>query len=323
MSTGLMHFRNLFLLPENHDLFIKSKNSFLVFFEKNRYNNKYLGVFKLSDVSTVNVLFLTCKYFLFGGVCMGKWLDLDSPLVVFLTRITDLFLLNIAFLLFSLPIFTIGAASTALYRVMLNIQKGEDAKPLAQFVSAFRANFRKASLLFLILFLPLVLVVYYAILLTSGSFSSEISLLIPSITVIVIFSCIWSMVWPLQAQFENTPFSVIKNALRLSLAYLPRTILMAGINGLPFWLFLMVPDFFVRIAIFWLVIGFSLSTRINAFLARKILTPLFERAEVQEPDQIWRSVFFSVRSYLKTTRMRHLILVVAFPYRFASAGTDL
>ena len=40
---------------------------------------------------------------------------LDSPLMNFLSKIADIMILNVLFLIFSIPFFTIGAAFSAAY----------------------------------------------------------------------------------------------------------------------------------------------------------------------------------------------------------------
>lgn len=50
----------------------------------------------------------------------------DHIIFRFLSRITDFFLLNILWIIFSIPLFTMGASTAALYSVMFKlIQKNE------------------------------------------------------------------------------------------------------------------------------------------------------------------------------------------------------
>ena len=58
---------------------------------------------------------------------MNRLFSLDGKLFHILSRIADLILLNVLWLLSSLPIITIGASTTALYYVMLKIVKNEDS----------------------------------------------------------------------------------------------------------------------------------------------------------------------------------------------------
>ena len=59
--------------------------------------------------------------------------------------------LNLLWFLCSLPIFTIGASTTALYYVSLKIVQGEDSNLTRLFFRSFRQNFRQATTLWLIL----------------------------------------------------------------------------------------------------------------------------------------------------------------------------
>ena len=81
---------------------------------------------------------------------MKSIFNLDSPVMTILTEIADLIILNLIYLFFCMPIVTIGAATAALYRVMLNYEKGESVNPVRQFWKAFRENWKGATILFLI-----------------------------------------------------------------------------------------------------------------------------------------------------------------------------
>ena len=75
----------------------------------------------------------------------------DSPLMQFLTRLADLVILNILWILFSLPIVTLGASTTALYRSVLTLIDGGGSSTVLLFWNAFRSNFKQSTLLFLVL----------------------------------------------------------------------------------------------------------------------------------------------------------------------------
>ena len=59
--------------------------------------------------------------------------------------------LNILWFLCSLPIFTIGAATTALYYASLKIVREEETNVTAMFFRSFRENFKQATGIWLIL----------------------------------------------------------------------------------------------------------------------------------------------------------------------------
>ena len=55
-----------------------------------------------------------------------KLLSQDSPVAAVLSRAFDLAVLNLLFLLTCIPVFTVGAAVTALYDVMLKLVRDEE-----------------------------------------------------------------------------------------------------------------------------------------------------------------------------------------------------
>ena len=58
---------------------------------------------------------------------MRRLLDINNPIMRFLTAMFDLMALSVLWVVFSLPIFTMGAASTALYSAAYHhVRKGED-----------------------------------------------------------------------------------------------------------------------------------------------------------------------------------------------------
>jgi uncharacterized membrane protein YesL len=59
--------------------------------------------------------------------------------------------LNLLWLVCSLPIVTIGASTTALYYVTLKIAENEEGDITQQFFRSFKANFKQATVLWLIL----------------------------------------------------------------------------------------------------------------------------------------------------------------------------
>ena len=72
---------------------------------------------------------------------MGSFFSLDSPLMRFLSRLSDIFILNVLFLLCCIPVVTIGASATALYTVTLKMARNEESYITKGFFKAFKSNF--------------------------------------------------------------------------------------------------------------------------------------------------------------------------------------
>ena len=81
---------------------------------------------------------------------MNRLFGMDSPLMVALMKIGDLLCLSVLWLVFSLPIFTIGASSTALYAAVFYCLRRNEAGVWKHFWKAFRENFKRSTLAWLI-----------------------------------------------------------------------------------------------------------------------------------------------------------------------------
>lgn len=74
----------------------------------------------------------------------------ESKIIDMLSRIVELLLLNLLFVLTSLPLVTIGASLTALFAVNLKLVKNEESYIVKEYFRAFRKNFGKATVSFLV-----------------------------------------------------------------------------------------------------------------------------------------------------------------------------
>ena len=72
---------------------------------------------------------------------MRRLLDINNPIMRFLVNMFDLMGLSVLWVVFSLPIFTMGAASTALYSAAYHWNS---------FFSAFKENFKRSTLTWLV-----------------------------------------------------------------------------------------------------------------------------------------------------------------------------
>ena len=76
---------------------------------------------------------------------------IDNPVWRYLGRIFDAVWLTILWTVCSLPIITVGASTTALFYVASKIVKDEEGAVTKQFFASFRANFKQATAIWLIL----------------------------------------------------------------------------------------------------------------------------------------------------------------------------
>ena len=74
----------------------------------------------------------------------------DNPVWRFIGKFWDVLILNVLWLVCSIPIVTIGASTTAMYYVTLKLARDEDGYTIRSFFKSFKENFRQATVIWLI-----------------------------------------------------------------------------------------------------------------------------------------------------------------------------
>lgn len=205
--------------------------------------------------------------------------DPDSQIMRFLARLADLVILNVVFLFTCLPLFTIGAAISALYSVVFAMDTAREGKVLPTYFRAFRENFRQGTAVFLVLLLfgaaSCVNMSRFSEI--GGAFGFCLFLLAMLVLILTVFTATFA--FPLLSRFRNTTGAMLKNALLLSLSHLPRAILAGLINAFP-WLVIIVNLYaFLRLGILWFALYFAAAAYYNSRLLKKVLDSLAENAE--------------------------------------------
>ena len=78
---------------------------------------------------------------------------LDSPLMNFLSKVADIMILNVLFVVFSIPIVTIGASFSAAYYMGFKMVKNEETYIVRGFWKAFKENFKQATIMWIVILL--------------------------------------------------------------------------------------------------------------------------------------------------------------------------
>ncbi len=207
---------------------------------------------------------------------MGKFFDMDSPLMRFLNRVADMLILNFLMILCCIPVITIGAACTAMHYVLLKIVRDEEGYLVRGFFKAFVRNFKQATIAWLLMLL--VIAVYYGdwLIFNYSGIEFPKALVIAVVAVGAVAFLISLYIFPLIARFENTLRNTAKNAAILAFANLPKTLGMAFLYALP----LVIGYFSAYSYIFIFMFGISLP----AFGAAWMYSGIFKRFE-PEPEQ--------------------------------------
>ncbi len=206
----------------------------------------------------------------------------ENPIVQGIGRIADFVILNLLWLICSIPIFTIGASTAALYTVMLKLVKNEDGYITRDFLKAFKENFKKATALWLIfLVLGGILVVDFSSLkLISERIGGLLRIPLLIMTCLLTAVCVYA--FALQARFENTVKNTFKNAVMLSLAKLPYTALILFISITPVIITFMTTRTLAIGMLYWLFIGFAMAAWLHSIILRHIFKELEPQTQPEE-----------------------------------------
>lgn len=148
-----------------------------------------------------------------------------SPFLNFVNRLLDILLLNILWIVSCIPLVTIGAATTAVYAILLKMLTDEEGYILKSYVKEFRANFKKSTLLWLMQAAGIyILYLDWQIVLKTET-PSIFLLIVSIISTFVVFAG-FLYVYPLTARYDNTVKNTILNSLQLCFKYFVRTIIL-------------------------------------------------------------------------------------------------
>lgn len=202
----------------------------------------------------------------------------DSKFMHYLSRLYDLCLLNLLFLLTCIPIFTIGAANAALYTVCFRMDTDREEGIFRSYFRAFRENFRQGTLLWLILALfgsaCLVNMVLFS------GLGGALQLLWAVFAVLLAVAVlIFSYAFPLLSLFSNSTKETLKNALLLGLGYLPRTLIVSALNIFPWAMLILNLYAFLHMGFAWVFLYFSAAAYCNSQLLKRVFAPYLDTKE--------------------------------------------
>ncbi len=197
--------------------------------------------------------------------------DMNGPLMYNLGKLANIFLCNVLFCLFSLPLFTIGAALSALFACMQAMwDEDEDDIMAKQYWNAFKQNFRQATVIWLLCLMAFAFLGIYYFIVSSMTGTMGKVYRVSFFMMCVVFIFGFQYLFPLQARYRNSIRNTLKNAWLLSIAALPWTVLsILLVAGAVYISFVMNPNA-VNLSVFlWGTLGFGLVAYLNSIFFKK------------------------------------------------------
>ncbi len=211
---------------------------------------------------------------------MNNLLNPEGKLMLLFTKIAYSAYLNVLWLIFCLPIVTAGASTTALFYVTLKIAKDEEGNITKSFFRAFCQNFKKATIIWLILLtLGIILAldgyIFYHMHSENALWTLGTAIFFVALAA---YAIILMYIFPLLARFENTVKAMFLNSIMLGMRFLLCTVLMAVIY---FAMGFIIINLFTPAVIF----GEGLCALLCSHLLANILQLCAEKAELSENGQ--------------------------------------
>ena len=150
-----------------------------------------------------------------------------------LSKIGDMFILNLIYVLSCIPVITIGASTTALYYTTLKMAENNESYVWRDYWKAFKSNLKQATVIWLIVFAGWAVIALDFLI--AGGLSMQLGTVVAiGVVIVAVFMGILGLyVFPLLARFDNTVVKTMKNAVMIAIRHLPSTILIALIHAAP------------------------------------------------------------------------------------------
>lgn len=185
----------------------------------------------------------------------------DSFFYSLMTRLANMMILNILFLLNCLPIITIGSAWTSLYYVALKIFQNNENEELSVtkcYFHSFRQNFLTATGIWLLaLIAGFVLILDIRIIGIIEIRSLQTALRISVGAVVLLFLITLQFVFPVLSRYQLSLLPAIKTAAMMAIGSFPIAVFLLILTAGVTWISLLNKYTIYTGIFFWMTFGFS------------------------------------------------------------------
>jgi len=156
-----------------------------------------------------------------------SFFSIDSPLMQGLNKIINCAYLSLLWLIFSIPLVTIGASTTALYYTTNKVIRNNRGYVFQQFWHSFKTSFKQSTIIWLI-YVVIALVLYYdgeimLVLTENSGFGTTANLFFKAMLILISTWLVYVLAYI--ARFEAPLKTIAKNAAFMAIRHLPKTLL--------------------------------------------------------------------------------------------------
>lgn len=209
-----------------------------------------------------------------------KKLSIEHPFFEFMGNIGDWIILNVLFVITSLPVITVGMSAAAMYKIALRRIRGENRYVAREYFQALKEEWKQSTKLWLFFLITGGLLLFDV--LYGKNLWKSLNVMVWCLVVLWCFA--FAYAFPLQARFENSMKNTLVNALVLAFRNLPATVIMVLLNAIPVCC-IALGEFVTLVAVpIYCVIGFSLTAAVNSVFLTRIFRAFMKRMEAEHVD---------------------------------------
>ena len=215
----------------------------------------------------------------------------DNPVWRFIGKLGDLILLNILWIVCSIPIVTAGASTTAVYYVTLKLVRDENDSTIKNFFHSFKENFKQSIIIWLLLMAAGALLAFDFWFFLTGqmhSLTGTPKLLMTAVFggLLLVYLFIATYVFALQSRFYNPVKRTLFNAFFMSVRHLLQTIGIIAIDVIVTALSYFGLYFLPQVAMLLVLFGFPLIAFINSYFFTSIFQKYMPKEEEHKEHDI-------------------------------------
>lgn len=154
----------------------------------------------------------------------------SNGFVRFVTKAGKILFINLLWLVCSIPVITVGAATCAAYYVMLKLVDNEEENIAKQFFKAFKDNFKQGTLMWIISAPTIGAGVFWWLYISQNDVKTIVKLAAIAYSIVVVLLNLYA--YPLIARYENSFKNTIKNAFAIAIQYLYSSAIITVLVGI-------------------------------------------------------------------------------------------
>lgn len=203
-----------------------------------------------------------------------KKLSIDNPFFDFMGKIGDMALLNMLFLLFSLPVVTAGTSFLALYQSCDDMAEGKFISAFRNFTRAWKKNLKIGTKMWILVLLSGCLLIFDLTFVGGMRRDAEGAWGIIAVGIgclAVLWAIVFCYIFWVMLKGETQIKNIIKQSLYLAVRNFQYTVVMVVVNNIPVVCFLLGGDILAAVVPLYLTLGFGLTAFVNTFFLKKCI----------------------------------------------------